>query len=44
MRNKGDDKGDGVAKDSVAAVKWFHKAAKQGHKFSLLLRLEFGVE
>ena len=30
MRNKG----DGVAKDSVAAVKWFHKAAKQGHKFS----------
>ena len=40
MRNKG----DGVAKDSVAAVKWFHKAAKQGHKFSLLLRLEFGGE
>lgn len=30
MRNKG----DGVAKDSVAAVKWFHKAAKQGNKFS----------
>ncbi len=30
MRNKG----EGVAKDSVAVVKWFRKAAKQGRKFS----------